>query len=328
MAKRIRWTDEMVIEEITQIYKRGEALSPRHINREYGGLYRQAYNRYGSWRNAVELVTGLNYGDLLACQRWTSDSIIKEIKERKVRGESLTAGVVVNDNRSLHEAATNRLGSWRNAVTAAGFDYEEVLVEGNENRSKNGMKITKDELLSFIKDRHENGKRISSGYIQKNHASMSKRARYVFGGWKNAVEAAGINYEDIRDEASVNTAGRMFEETLAEILQALSITFSKRNYGEVRPDFILTKNHWVDAKLSEWTSTIPTTISKYEPHVRKLTIVYLRGRNKAYDVSDKTEMVSVHKLLEELPKEKSDYFFTKLKDIENLAEEKPQKDAV
>ncbi|KFN02737.1 hypothetical protein D0U04_13795 [Bacillus clarus] len=317
MTKRRRWTDELVIEEIKRIYSNEEPLSPRYINRNYGGLYRQAYNRFGSWRQAVELVTSLDYEDVLTCKRWTKDLVVEAIKERIDNGLSLTAGVLVNEDKRLHDASCTHFGSWRNAVTAAGFNYDIVLDEGNLRRSKKCTKYTVDDVKSFICERYAQGKRLSSGYISSEFRHMAHAAQYRFGGWKEAITYAGVPYEDVREDESANLAGHLFEDLLGNLFNDLCISYTKYEHEKWRPDFILSKEHWIDAKLSEWTSSIPTTIQNYEPHVRRLTIVYMRGRNHACSLSDKTEIVSVYQLLEYLNEERRSYYLERIQEIEN-----------
>jgi hypothetical protein len=329
LTKRKRWTHEMVIEEIKRIYENGEPLSPRYVNRKHGGLYRQAFNRFGSWRNAVEEVLGVNYDSVLECTKWTKDTVIKAIQERYENGLSLTASAVVSENKKLYDAACYHIGSWGKAIELSGYNYDEILEEGNSSRSINCTKCSAEDLLKFIRDRYENGKRLSSGYMQRNFNRMVKVADYRFGGWKQAIEAAGIDYNEVREDAAVNKAGHLFEEVLGEILTDLNIKYTKYDHELWSPDFVINNQYWIDAKLSEWTSSIPDTIAKYSPHVDRLDIVYLRGRRIKQTISDKVRILSVYMLLDDINEYKREYYNVKLTEIERITNEnKPRATAV
>jgi hypothetical protein len=55
--------------------------------------------------------------------KWSEDEVIAQIKDRRLRGRSLASSKVP---RKLHDAANYYLGGWREAVEAAGIDYDEV----------------------------------------------------------------------------------------------------------------------------------------------------------------------------------------------------------
>ena len=58
-------------------------------------------------------------------ERRTPERVIEELQRRAAEGRSLRSG----DNRGdwLFAAAFNRFGSWRAAVEAAGFDYDQIV---------------------------------------------------------------------------------------------------------------------------------------------------------------------------------------------------------
>lgn len=118
--------------------------------------------------------------------------------------------------------------------------------------------------------------------------------------------------------------GRKFEEVVGEILEETSIRFSKYNCGikGCEPDFIISQSHWMDAKLSEHTVFNSETIQKYEPHIEKLTIIYLRKTSQLEFkrmVSTKTELVHISHFIEPLPNERKVYYNDILREIEKKA---------
>jgi hypothetical protein len=118
--------------------------------------------------------------------------------------------------------------------------------------------------------------------------------------------------------------GREFEELVGIILEELKYKFTKYACGikGCEPDFIFDQTHWVDAKLSEHTVFNSETIEKYEPHIDKLTIIYLRkssGLGHRRMVTPKTELVHISEYLSALPEGKRLYYTEILDKIEKKA---------
>jgi hypothetical protein len=152
-------------------------------------------------------------------------------------------------------------------------------------------------------------KPLNSEYIRQNAQGAEEYARRMFGSWKKAVLNAGVPIEYVElDSQKCARAGHRFEEILGEIFQDLGVNFQKYEHEKWRPDFVV-GNHWIDAKLSQYTVFSAGTIEKYEPHCDELTIVFLRG-DKHYDkkLTKKTRMVSVYGLLKDLSEEKQGYY--------------------
>ncbi|WJV31885.1 hypothetical protein QTG56_24960 (plasmid) [Rossellomorea sp. AcN35-11] len=118
--------------------------------------------------------------------------------------------------------------------------------------------------------------------------------------------------------------GRQFEDLVGVILEESKIEFTKYACGikGCEPDFIIDQTHWIDAKLSEHTVFNSETIEKYEPHIDKLTIIYLRrssGRAHRRMITPKTELVHISEYLSVLSEEKQLYYSEILDKIEKKA---------
>jgi hypothetical protein len=156
--------------------------------------------------------------------------------------------------------------------------------------------------------------------------SAETYAREAFGSWENAVKAADINYEDVRQDGStLAPLGHEFEGVLSEILADLNVPFKQYDHDKYRPDFVV-DNEWIDAKLSQFTYRTQddnglTCVDKYEPHCDKLTLIFLRG-NRECDamVTDKTRLVSVYKYVNKLPDSLRGKYYAKLDEIERKAD--------
>ena len=79
------------------------------------------------------------------------------------------------------------------------------------------MQSTNVKIKSSIQDIY-NGENSSPANVAKEHTRLYLRARKVFGSWRNAVEASGIDYERVRNNKKwnrdriVNEIRRLHEE--------------------------------------------------------------------------------------------------------------------
>lgn len=117
-------------------------------------------------------------------RRWTRDTVLFEIRALP----NFSAKRNQRSFPSLYGAAIRHFGSWRNAVEASGINYELSLkrkAPGYWNRER---------VVQAIRILSEK----SSVYVRKEHADLYSAGLRVFGGWKEAVEAAGFDYGTVR----------------------------------------------------------------------------------------------------------------------------------
>ncbi|MEW5955898.1 MAG: sigma factor-like helix-turn-helix DNA-binding protein, partial [Candidatus Micrarchaeota archaeon] len=211
--RRTVWTREKIADEITALAKSGVNLSYRSMigsSPERRRLYKAAYHEYGNWRKAVE-AQAIDYGEHV--RKWmeahrkggkpelTRDRLFDLIEERWRSGSALNPR-----HKALGGAtsAAKRLfpptaGSWKRAIEAAsrerklGIDYAlHVLknVPGKWSKEK-----IKEEILRWF----EAGKPLHEGHAKKKHPDFWGVVNYHYreeGGWRAAVNAAGIDYEE------------------------------------------------------------------------------------------------------------------------------------
>lgn len=162
--------------------------------------------------------------------------------------------------------------------------------------------------------------------IQSRHKGIIVASRRLFGSYEKAFEYAGLNYDDYRiDTAMASRQGAEFERIVADILTDVGVEYLREpSINGCHPDFVIGK-HWVDAKLSEWTVSFAdcSTIHKYMPHCRKLSIVYLRQlKDETYRTNELgVDMIHVSELLKELPAEKVSTYQRKLDAILDVLRE-------
>lgn len=180
---------------------------------------------------------------------------------------------------------------------------------------------TKENILWQIKRWIRKGYPVNYTNIAMSHKGIIVACRKYYGGYSGAFEALGLNYDDFcADTALASRQGHVFENVLAEIFTEIGYKFERTpEINGCHPDFVM-GNHWIDAKLSEWTVHLADceTIKKYRPHCEKLTIVYLRGKSsKTLEYRKESDFTLMHisELLKQLPMDKRSHFQSKLGSI-------------
>jgi len=124
--------------------------------------------------------------------RWSKEEIINRIRSLERNGRRIHLAAVAGQGEwHLIRAASYYFGSWRAAVKAAGYNYEEVRADKIWSRSK---------IIKAIREMRRQGKSLSSRTVQLTKPALFAAAcrKRLFGSWEAAVEAAGYNYERIR----------------------------------------------------------------------------------------------------------------------------------
>lgn len=107
-------------------------------------------------------------------------------------GEDLNYASIAQNQVALLRAATRYFGSWRAAVEYAGLNYENI---------RKYRMWTRERILNRIRQLHSQGEDLSwrhvSTQIDPQLAAAATKRKH-FGSWRNAIEAAGLNYSKIR----------------------------------------------------------------------------------------------------------------------------------
>jgi len=125
-------------------------------------------------------------------RKWNKDAIALEILSMYESGENLNYSSVATNNLSLLRAATRYFGAWEDAVRFAGLDYDSI------RRYKSW---SRDRIIARVKDLHAQGVDLSWRNVCLNvdpqlAAAATKKSH--FGSWREALEASGLNYDEIR----------------------------------------------------------------------------------------------------------------------------------
>lgn len=190
-----RWSKERVLEEIRQLYEKGEDLRPSAVARLCQTLLMAARKFFGGWREAV-IASGIDYDSYISQKRTSrveqdKQQIIDEIRRLYQEGRIEELSGAWRYHLSLFRKARHRFGSWRKAIEAAGLNYHEVVQK---------QKWTPERIIAEIRRLYAEGKDLSITAMQRtypNLVAIAQSPRY-FGSWRAAVEAAGLDYELIK----------------------------------------------------------------------------------------------------------------------------------
>lgn len=109
---------------------------------------------------------------------WTKQGVVEAIRGQHQQG--LGTKAIWKRDTGLYSAAKKHFGTWREAVTAAGFEPAHQT-------------WTRDRIVQEIQAWHHSGVRVSS--ISSQNPRLTTAAIRIFGGWHNALAAAGLHVE-------------------------------------------------------------------------------------------------------------------------------------
>jgi hypothetical protein len=216
IKKLSKWSKQRIVDEILEMNVFKEDLNASYAHKYHIALYSAAVKYFGSWKSAV-IAAGLNYDkiNLYADRaRWSKEKVINGILELNEKGESLNLKYVETNYSSLPSAAFRCFGGWKNAIKAAGLDYDKILEEGERKRIEKSKKWSKTKIIEKIQELYKKGDDLSHEKIKSNNSALVSAARRYFGSWENALQSAGRDYNKIRREARWSR-----EKVIDEILQ-------------------------------------------------------------------------------------------------------------
>jgi len=126
---------------------------------------------------------------------WTREKLITQIQQLHQESVDLSPTSMQHTHSALFASARSgsHFGSWRAAIEAAGLDY------GTFKRIK--QQWTREEILIRIRELNAQGHDLLDPRFKIHNRSLylAACAHRYFGSWKRAVEAAGLDHEQMRE---------------------------------------------------------------------------------------------------------------------------------
>ncbi|HEY0076938.1 MAG TPA: hypothetical protein VGB77_22830 [Abditibacteriaceae bacterium] len=126
---------------------------------------------------------------------WTKEKLVEKIRELDKQGVDLSPTAIQQTHSALFASARSRshFGSWRAAIEAAGLSYDGI------KRLK--QRWSHEEIVRQIQEHHKQGNDLLDPMFKIKHRSLylAACAHRYFGSWRRAIQAAGLDHEDMRE---------------------------------------------------------------------------------------------------------------------------------
>lgn len=224
------WQPAKVLSKIRALARRPQPIQPGEMKRRYTQLMQAARRCFGTWAKAV-VAAGVDPNRLKGIVPWTKPRIVEAILLRALNGEPLGSQSVKPG--SLSKAAAREFGSWPAALRAAGLnpqelaprardgDIQSVAVVGEAEKpaaliwpsqrandrapglsgstgSRQYRRWRTDEVLSAIRSRTAEKKRMNAAAVADEDGSLYRVAARRYGSWNAALQAAGLDPHECR----------------------------------------------------------------------------------------------------------------------------------
>jgi len=152
-------------------------------------------------------------------RKWSKEIVVSAILERHRGGEKLSSDYMQKNCRAVYQAGCAYFGNWRNAIEAAGLKYDDVRILQRVRPIWSKEKIT-----TMIVHMYNEGESLNSNHIQTSNMRLYGASIKYFGGWPQAVTAAGLNYDELRlRKLRTWTKAAIAEEIVRRFNEGLSI---------------------------------------------------------------------------------------------------------
>lgn len=200
--KNRKWDRNRIRALIQSQYRRGWDISYCAMARRNQALVSAANYHFGSYRQAVWM-SGIDYGRMRRKPHWTRKNVIAVIRRAHRNRQDLSWRAVISRGDELARAAMAAVhpqlfGRWNDALQAAGVDPERVA---------RYHRWTRPRILQELQRRAKARQCVNSGTIQAELPGMYGAAVRIFGSYDQALRAAGIEPDTVRQRRQWSRAG-------------------------------------------------------------------------------------------------------------------------
>jgi hypothetical protein len=181
------WDRSALIEELKKRISPGRSIK-FDPDRNDSSLEDAVHDEFGGWGKALT-EAGLHPKTKLL-NYWTEEEVVKRIRELADKEEPLNTLYLETNHPRLWNAARRFFTSIGQAVEAAGFSYGKV---------KKRLSWNEDIIINQIRGMYEEGEDISQISMMKKNSQLLAAAQKFYGAWSRAVEAAGIDYTNVKE---------------------------------------------------------------------------------------------------------------------------------
>ncbi|OFX13410.1 MAG: hypothetical protein A2Z18_01415 [Armatimonadetes bacterium RBG_16_58_9] len=130
-------------------------------------------------------------------QLWTPEKVLDRIRDLHKAGHDLSRGNASKIAPRLVAAAERLLGGWGRAVQEAGMDYIAIAEAARRRALARRAIWSKERVVECIRKAAERKEPLQAAVASRMHPDLYGAAcsRRYFGGWANALKAAGIQIQ-------------------------------------------------------------------------------------------------------------------------------------
>jgi hypothetical protein len=194
------YTAQELIETIISYHIKGIDLSPRKAkskrknNSKLRGVYFAACKKFNGWANALS-TAGIEPEKYVTRISLDTEEVKTQIRKLYETGVSLNSSIVSKTNIRLYKAGIRRFGSWEAAITSSGLDYSQISLQRES--------LSSEDLIAGIKRIAEEGQSLDCTSVSESENVYVRRLFHQScsrfnGGWAEAIEKAGFDYDAIR----------------------------------------------------------------------------------------------------------------------------------
>jgi hypothetical protein len=191
------WSPEYVVDYLIYKYDRGEDLSPWTIYQKEPCVHANMKGYFGTYRAAIE-AAGIDYGEVRVIEiteQWNEKKVLERIRKlHRKKPLNSTSDIRQRDSR-LYDSCHRYFGGPVPAIEAAGIPYTRLKARRDRRWNKRAVTRT-------IRVLATNGLSLRPSALPSHMAEQSDKlldaATRCFGSWENAVQCAGIDYENHR----------------------------------------------------------------------------------------------------------------------------------
>lgn len=189
---------KQVIRRILEMESRGQVLGEDSVSKANKTLFDEACELFGSWAIALEYAG-------VRIKRNRSQSVVPKIVIKRIRGRvgrlnSVKAGHVRKSDYNLYRAGIVAFGSWHRALEAAGVDRKRLYFGGTN------PKLTNDQIFELLRQRASDGKSMRFLDFACDNLAVARAIESRFKNWTSALVLAGLRKKEEPNQAAGNPA--------------------------------------------------------------------------------------------------------------------------
>jgi hypothetical protein len=233
------WTPEKTKIRLQERLASGKEVSARALRVDDPSLYTACSRNFGGLYPALESIGRHpeRYRLRVPDGYWyegLGERIKEKIRSLATNQEEVSARAVYLRHGDIYTAGVKKFGSWDEALRAAGFDPKTVR--------KTPPKRSREEVLDNLRRLQSQGRSLAYSSIAQHDTALMAAIERRFGGYKNAVEAIGLDYDSLRKQHKPYTKEELLGALRELHAQGRSLAFSSvREFDAGLADAIITR---------------------------------------------------------------------------------------